>query len=345
MLGPGKSWNLSPSLRVLVPRSLPLGRFDLPRRLGARLYAADVRQAVTSMGLQKPLYWTFDDCVERSELVAPVACVYHCLDLYRATDQECEMTRRASVVFAVSDPLVESHKPLNARCYKLPNGVDTEIFCPTRSDRHRRPRDLPCCGPLIGYAGSISVHMDPALIERVARVFPAAQVVLIGPVLRGEWGPQGAQREAFGRLKALKNVKLLGPKPVRELPEYLQAFDVCLLPGLRDDWNHHADPLKFLQYLAMGKPVVATVSPAVQAYASLCYPADCAEAFAQQAGVALAESGRREMVSKRRKAAEARRWDVLVNEACRVLTSLGYHLDGAQMTFQGTERTNAQAFH
>jgi teichuronic acid biosynthesis glycosyltransferase TuaH len=258
-----------------------------------------------------------------------VAFIYHGLDLYRVTDQEREITRRASVVFGVSDLLVESHKPLNARCYKLPNGVDTEIFRPTGSDRYCRPGDLPRGSPLIGYAGSISVHMDLTLIERVARVFSTAQVVLIGPVLRGEWGPRGAQREALGRLKALGNVLFLGPKRVRELPEYLQAFDVCLLPGLCDDWNRHADPLKFLQYLAIGKPVVATVSPAVQAYASLCYLADCAEAFAQQAALALAESGGPEIVSKRRQAAEARSWDVLVSEACRVLASLGYSLDPA----------------
>jgi glycosyltransferase involved in cell wall biosynthesis len=327
MLGPGKWRDLSPSLRTMVPRSLPLGRLGSIRRQAAQLYAEDVRRAAAALDLRNPLYWTFDDSVDRIDQIGPAVFVYQCLDLYHSTEQEREITRRASVVFGVSEALIESHRSLNPRCYLMPNGVDTELFRPLAAAR--QPHDIGGSRPLIGYTGTISSHMDLCLVERLARACPCAQVVMIGPVLKAQWGPQGVQRKALERLKLLKNVRFLGTKPVNQLPGYIQALDVCLLPEIRDDWSRHADPLKLLQYLAMGKPTVATAIPAVQAYAGLCYPADSAEAFVHQAVVALSEPPRMEIALKRRHAAEARRWDVVVSEACRVLSKHGYNLDRA----------------
>jgi len=59
-------------------------------------------------------------------------------------------------------------------------------------------------------------------------------------------------------LRKTPRVYLLGEKPVAALPRYLQAFDVCIAPYKMTPRIYASDPLKVYQYLALGKPVVAT---------------------------------------------------------------------------------------
>jgi glycosyltransferase involved in cell wall biosynthesis len=59
--------------------------------------------------------------------------------------------------------------------------------------------------------------------------------------------------------KDLPNVKMLGLKPQFELPKYLTYASVCIMPFKYDESIiRYTNPLKVYEYLAMGKPVVAT---------------------------------------------------------------------------------------
>ncbi len=78
-----------------------------------------------------------------------------------------------------------------------------------------------------------------------------------------------------------------------------------------------ADPLKFYQYLAMGKSIVSTSVPALERYAELCYLAGTREEFLAQAGNALNEVTSNRMAESRDAAARERSWPVLVEWAYR----------------------------
>jgi len=62
-------------------------------------------------------------------------------------------------------------------------------------------------------------------------------------------------------------VHLLGRRPYATLPGYCKAFDVALLPFVKNDLTEHANPLKLREYLAAGVPVVATDIPEAAALA------------------------------------------------------------------------------
>jgi teichuronic acid biosynthesis glycosyltransferase TuaH len=63
-------------------------------------------------------------------------------------------------------------------------------------------------------------------------------------------------------LHGLASVHLLGPKPPRAYPDYIAAFDVCLIPDVVDDYTNNIFPDKLNEYVALGKPVVsANTSP------------------------------------------------------------------------------------
>lgn len=324
MMGAGRLRRRSARMSVLVPRSAPFGRSLRMRGVIDRLYAHDVIQAATRLRFQEPLYWTFNDSIRKIATSTAVQhFVYQCLDLHRDTENERETTRSAAVVFAVSDALFERHQRFNSKCFVLPNGIDTALFRSRPREQYERPADVAGCKPVIGYAGTISAHTDLTLVERVARAYPSAEIALVGPVLKGDWGPRGNQKMALGALRMLSNVRFLGQRSVEQLPDYLQSYDVCLLPSLLDEWSRHADPLKFLQYLAMGKPAVAMRLPSVEPYAPLCYLADSPEAFVKQVERALNEAPREDLARRRLAAVSKRSWDTVIAKACQILKDQG----------------------
>ena len=70
----------------------------------------------------------------------------------------------------------------------------------------------------------------------------------------------------------------LGNKAPDELPAYLQHFDVCINPQLINEITMGNYPLKVDEYLAMGRPVVATATRGMDMFAPHAYlahvPAD-----------------------------------------------------------------------
>lgn len=56
---------------------------------------------------------------------------------------------------------------------------------------------------------------------------------------------------------------LTGRQPYEEIPHYLAAADVCLLPFHRNEVTEHVVPIKIYEYMAAGKPVIASELPGV----------------------------------------------------------------------------------
>jgi len=75
-------------------------------------------------------------------------------------------------------------------------------------------------------------------------------------------------------LQALPNVHLLGQKAVSDLPAYMHASDVCLMPYAHNAWTENINPLKLYEYLATGRPIVSTNIPAVQDFREVLTIAD-----------------------------------------------------------------------
>ena len=93
-----------------------------------------------------------------------------------------------------------------------------------------------------------------------------------------------------------------------EVPEYIYACDVCLLPYKINRWTEHIDSLKLYEYLACGRPIVATDIPVVREYADVLRVAEDTDAFGREIGLALRETDG-EMVSRRREVAARNTWD------------------------------------
>lgn len=129
----------------------------------------------------------------------------------------------------------------------IPNGVDAEIFKPLPDVNI--PDDLKSLShPIVGYAGKMQEMFDVSLMEYVVSKLPNVNFVFIGQQLNPKW---------MAPLWRYPNVHYLGDKHYERLPQYLATFDICTIP-YNLERQHSVDPIKFYEYLAMGKPIVTT---------------------------------------------------------------------------------------
>jgi glycosyltransferase involved in cell wall biosynthesis len=131
----------------------------------------------------------------------------------------------------------------------LPNGVEVKHF-ETRRDVPADLKALP--RPLIGYVGLLSHFLDFEVLEALRRERRGGTLVLIGP-------GSPATDERVAALAGREGVAHLGPRPYEEIPAYMQALDVGLIPfRAQDPFVRGINPNKVYQYLAAGCPVVTT---------------------------------------------------------------------------------------
>ena len=103
----------------------------------------------------------------------------------------------------------------------------------------------------------------------------------------------GWEDESFQKseLHALTNVYFLGQKSTKEVPAYLEYFDVCINPQAVNDITRGNFPLKIVEYLAMAKPVVATATNTMkEIFSQHSYLADGSASFIYQTERALREN-------------------------------------------------------
>jgi teichuronic acid biosynthesis glycosyltransferase TuaH len=136
-------------------------------------------------------------------------------------------------------------------------------------------------------------------------------------------GPKDAafEPERFARLVSRSNVAYLGRRPFEELPSYLKVVDVGLVPYGDTEFNRWSFPMKTLEYLAAGRPVVATSLPAVRWLdTDLVRLADTPSEFAASV-LHQAELARHpELVARRRAFAAQHTWADRADRLVRLLT-------------------------
>lgn len=163
-------------------------------------------------------------------------------------DFETMLFQEADIVFTGGHSLYDAKRHLHKDIHPFPSSIDIQHFSRARSgpkepqDQARIPR------PRIGFFGVIDERIDYSLIERIARVRPDWQIIMIGPFAKVE------EKD----LPKAENVHYLGKKSYEDLPNYLGGWDVAILPFARNRATRYISPTKTPEYLAGGIPVVST---------------------------------------------------------------------------------------
>lgn len=171
--------------------------------------------------------------------------------------------RRAHRLVAISNGVrraLEANGVPPEKIVVAPDGVDLAAFdaLPAR-DEARRRLGLPEVKRLVMYAGNLFAWKGVfTLAEAAPDLAPEAEVVMVG----------GSSQElrhmtAFVRERKIENIRLIGYRPPTEVPLYLAAADVLVLPTSAREpiGSHFTSPLKLFEYMASGRPIVASDVP------------------------------------------------------------------------------------
>ena len=159
------------------------------------------------------------------------------------------MIAKSDLVVCNSPQYADFSRPYNEKSFDIGQGVDLSAYNP------ELVFELPAefeniAEPRLGYIGDInSLRLDPDLLCDLAKSKPACSFVMIG-------GEDKVFKEH--ELHSLKNVHFLGSIQKHTVPQYMAGLDVCLNPQKLNEITNGNYPRKVDEYLAMGKPVIAT---------------------------------------------------------------------------------------
>lgn len=184
--------------------------------------------------------------------------------------------------------------------YMVGQGCDTTLF----NDQVRDisvPDDLQkISGPIIGYVGFLSSRrLSIEILAHIAKSRPDWSVVLVGPE---------DDKFMVSELHEIDNVYFLGSRDASELPNYIKGFDVAINPQLINDATMGNYPRKIDEYLALGKPTVASATKAMEYFKDFTYLGKTPQDYVELIERALAENSR-ELERKRKEFGLSHSWE------------------------------------
>ena len=246
-----------PNLFIHSPLVVPLPYSRLARWINRWLMTRSLSRWMRAAGFSRPIVWTFLPtplALDVIEQLDPLVTIYHCVDEFSASSADARrivrteehLFRVADLVFVTSEKLRARAGRYSQRVHLFPSGVNLDAFPgQTTPAGPADLADLP--RPVVGYVGGLHQWVDQALIDAAAARLPNASFVMVGP-----------EQVDVSMLKQRPNVHVLGRRPHTELAGYIGQFDVTLVPYRIADYTENVYPAKMNEYLAMGKPVIAT---------------------------------------------------------------------------------------
>lgn len=266
---------VEPNLFVCSPLVMPPFGASWQEKLNRQVLLNGVAQAASTLGMRHPVLWSFlptntaNDIIRRLRSPRSLVLYYCVADFSQLASDPQALLSSERVLLEMSDLVFAQGPELAAHCSRvakgvriIPYGVDLELFSlrhegevtGTHDGKEPQPsplRDLQ--RPIVGYVGGIHRHVDMDLLEAMAGARSNWSWVYVGPL-----------QIRAAALNRFPNVHLLGHRSHRELPNYIADFDVCTVPYVGSAYTNTVVPTKLNEYLAMGKPVIATPLPSVR---------------------------------------------------------------------------------
>lgn len=228
--------------------------------------ASEHRRCVASVAADRksPLLWVYSpSAFHAARDLDPSLVVYDCVADHGARRgagaalraSELDLLARADLVFTAGLALFDAKRGSGAPTYPLPSSVDAEHFALPRA---RLADDVvTIAGPSAGFLGPIDDRVDLRLVDRLAEARPELQIFLLG----------GLVGVPIWDLPHRTNVHWLGAEAYPDLPRYVSAWDVAIVPFHSDAATRRTEPSGLLACIAAGKPVVTTPLDEVAPYA------------------------------------------------------------------------------
>jgi glycosyltransferase involved in cell wall biosynthesis len=237
-------------------------------------------------------------------------------DERRRIRERCEFfLRGCDLVLAVNERLARRARPYGRAVEVVRNATHYDILARAASPDigvAEPLRQLP--RPIIGYMGWLNrTRLSSEILEALVAARPSWSFVFLGPTT--------SDRPLGDRLPLAPNVHILRPVPYERLPHYLAGFDVCILPNRINAYTDGNDPLKLYDYLATGKPIVATRTAGTEGLDEVIRVADDAPSFLAAVEEAVGERGEA-LRQRRQQLAQQHCWRVRARDVSAKIASM-----------------------
>jgi|GEM_PF-231681 len=225
---------------------------------------------------------------------------------------------KADLVLATSQNLYHQAVTLREDCVLCQNGADIEHFSKAITPS-TLPDDLRSIvekgKPIIGYHGAMARWFDYDLLQELARRREDLEFVLIG--IDHDQSLQESQ------ILETKNIHWLGPKSYQELPDYLAYFNAGIIPFQVNEITNATSPIKLFEYMAAGKPVIASPMQETARYGEFVLIASTVDEWNDQLDQALTDGTDAKKRSALIEAANANSWQARASLILEKLTMIG----------------------
>jgi len=250
------------NLYVYSPLVLPFPYSRAARMINRMIMIMTLRSWAKAMHFDSPIIWTWLPTALALDLIKALhgkLVVYYCFDNFEAISKgtrqirktEEKLLRKADLVFATARNLFDYCARFTPNVHLFPSGFSKRIF--TR-DTFELPDDLTRLPhPIVGYVGGVHKVVDLDLVKKVALLHPEYSFVFVGPL-----------QTDVSSFAGVPNVYFLGQKEHALLPDYVDHFDVCMIPYVLNEYTRNVYPTKLNEYLILGKPVISTPIPELE---------------------------------------------------------------------------------
>lgn len=175
-----------------------------------------------------------------------------------------KLIANADLTTCTAQALYEDALRFTKKAILVPNACDYALFHQTRTlmptpDLAQQVSNYEC---VLGYYGCLEAwRLDYQLILRIAKERPAWCFVLIGQCFDGS--------DQCLRNSGLSNILLWPAQPHQDLPKFIAAFDIQIIPLVINRIIQATSPIKLFEYMAAGKPILASAMPECMHYKSV----------------------------------------------------------------------------
>ena len=180
--------------------------------------------------------------------------------LARQTLRRCD--RVVVLTEGLRDMVIRRYQTKPERVIVLPSGTDTDLYQPRNRQACRQRLGLDPESEYIGFVGTFFQYQGlDRLLDAFAHIRnqkPTVRLLLVGD---GETAD--ALKQQAARLGLTHAITFTGRVPYGQVPDFIATMNVCVAPFTAD--RGETSPVKLFDYLACGRPAIASAIPSVSA--------------------------------------------------------------------------------
>ena len=220
------------------------------------------------------------------------------------------MLRQSDLLAVNSSTLYRRYKKHHQNIIQVPQGFSLELF----EKKVKREKMNHSPHVVIGFVGGLNYRFDFKLLYSLFEYFPNITFRFIGPQqLHLIEGDHQTERDVK-KLLSYQNVEYLPNQQKKNISEFIRQFDIALIPyDLKHPFNKYCFPMKVMEYMYLGKPILTTPILELKKYQHLLHMGTSFDHFKKHIQRLMIDGWSKEKQLQQRKVTFDHTWEKKVN--------------------------------